>query len=231
MAKRRPRPAARARPRRRAAAPSTPRVRRKACRPDGHHHSNRDVCRPGRGEGARARTALERLAEEWTYILRSRTRWADDADLRQSFRGRALDDLERVGVPRTFMKKLASASHVEVELHGWDPADAVVNRLHEAAAEVPWEYLLSAGTRGVGRYRSMLITTAVPQSRRSGYRRAAAAGAVHRERARPAGGRIRLRVGARSHPAPRSAPTTTTATRTTGRTSRWRFPRPRSSAT
>jgi hypothetical protein len=95
---------------------------------------------------------VERLAEEWTYILRSRTRWADDQGLRQAARERALDDLERVGVPRTFMKRLASCSHVEVELHGWDPADADTNRLHEAAAEVPWEYLISAGTRGVGRY-------------------------------------------------------------------------------
>jgi hypothetical protein len=104
------------------------------------------------------RARVERLAEEWTYILRSRTRWADDQELRQSARVRALDDLERVGVPRTFMKKLASASHVEVELHGWDPADADTNRLHEAAAEVPWEYLISAGTRGVGRYHTLLIT-------------------------------------------------------------------------
>lgn len=101
---------------------------------------------------------VERLAEEWTYILRSRTRWADDQGLRQSFRDRALDDLERVGVSRTFMKKLASVTHVEVELHKWDPADADANRIHEAAAEVPWEYLISAGTRGVGRYQTILIT-------------------------------------------------------------------------
>lgn len=101
---------------------------------------------------------VERLAEEWTYILRSRTRWADDEELRLSKRERALDSLELVGVSRTFMKKLASASHVEVELHGWDPADADTNRIHEAAAEVPWEYLISAGTRGVGRYHNQLIT-------------------------------------------------------------------------
>jgi hypothetical protein len=162
MARHRPRPAAksatrRARPRRRAAAPSTPRVRRKPA--DDTVITIRAMTSAGLVEAKVLRqAAIERLAEEWTYILRSRTRWADDADLRQSFRGRALDDLERIGVPRTFMKKLASASHVEVELHGWDPADAGVNRLHESAAEVPWEYLLSAGTRGVGRYRSMLIT-------------------------------------------------------------------------
>jgi hypothetical protein len=104
------------------------------------------------------RAPIARLAEEWTYILRSRTRWADDRELRHSARDRALRALEFVGVPRTFMKKLATASHVEVELHDWDPADADRNRIHEAAAEVPWEYLLSSATRGVGRYLPQLIT-------------------------------------------------------------------------
>ncbi|MGH9199806.1 MAG: hypothetical protein ACRD2A_01045, partial [Vicinamibacterales bacterium] len=101
---------------------------------------------------------LVRLAQEWTYILRSRTRWADDEDLRQSLRERALDDLENIGVPRTFLKKLTSTSHVEVELHKWDAADEEANRIHEAAAEIPWEYLISAATRGVGRYHPILIT-------------------------------------------------------------------------
>ena len=101
---------------------------------------------------------LVRLAEEWTYILRSRTRWADDPGLRLSVRDRALDDLERVGVRRAFMKKLAAAPHVEVELHPWDSRDSELDRVYEAAADVPWEYLLSAGTRGVGRFDAMLIT-------------------------------------------------------------------------
>jgi hypothetical protein len=101
---------------------------------------------------------VARLAEEWTYILRSRTRWADDAELRLSVRDRALRDLERVGVPRAFMKKLATTSHVEVELHPWDTADRRLDAIHEAAAEVPWEYLISAGTRGVGRFHSLLVT-------------------------------------------------------------------------
>ena len=101
---------------------------------------------------------LQRIAEEWTYLLRSRTRWADDGDIRQSFRDRALKDLERMGVPRAFMNRLASTSHVEVELHAWNAADADAVRIHEAAAELPWEYLISAGTRGAGRHRSILIT-------------------------------------------------------------------------
>jgi hypothetical protein len=101
---------------------------------------------------------LLRLAEEWTYILRSRARWADDGDLRLWVRDRALDGLERVGVRRAFMKKLATAAHVEVELHGWKRGDARLDTLYEAASEVPWEYLISAATRGVGRFHNLLVT-------------------------------------------------------------------------
>jgi hypothetical protein len=42
---------------------------------------------------------IERLSEEWTSILRSRARWADDPQLRESIRERALVDLESIGVP------------------------------------------------------------------------------------------------------------------------------------
>ena len=119
-----------------------------------------------RTEGARGlietkvsrQARLERLAEEWTYILRSRARWADDGGVRQTLRVRALEDLIRVGVPRAFVRSLAATSHVEVELHGWDVADVEANRVHEAAADVPWEYLISAATRGVGRFDPLLVT-------------------------------------------------------------------------
>ena len=101
---------------------------------------------------------IARIANEWTYILRSRSRWSDADDVRQLYRNRALDDLARLGVNRAFVKKMVAYQHVEVELHPWDPTDAEANRIHEAAAELPWEYLLSAGTRGVGRYRPLIIT-------------------------------------------------------------------------
>lgn len=101
---------------------------------------------------------LARLAEEWTYVLRSRTRWADDSELRLLVRERALADLKRVGVRESFMKKLAGASNAEVELHPWNSADSDIDAIHEAAAEVPWEYLISASTRWVGRFRPLLVT-------------------------------------------------------------------------
>jgi hypothetical protein len=111
---------------------------------------------------------LERLAQEWAYVLRSRTRWADKPDIRRALRTRALDDLERAGVSRAFVRQLVSSRdaegerpmvhHVEVELHRWNAADGEADRIHEAAADVPWEYLISAATRGEGRYRSLLVT-------------------------------------------------------------------------
>jgi hypothetical protein len=101
---------------------------------------------------------LQRLAQEWNYILRARSRWAADADLRESIGARALADLKSVGINRTFLQELASVEGIEVELHEWDPADADATLIHEAAAEVPWEYLISAATRAEGRFKSLLIT-------------------------------------------------------------------------
>ena len=101
---------------------------------------------------------IVRIADEWTYILRSRSRWADDDDIREIYRERALDDLNTLGVSRAFMRRMASSPHVEVELRPWDPTDGAANRIHEAAADLPWEYLLSAGSRGVGRHGNLLIT-------------------------------------------------------------------------
>jgi hypothetical protein len=105
-----------------------------------------------------ASAPIRRVAEEWTYVLRSRARWAGDSDLRLEMRERAVNDLRRLGVEEAFLKALASTQHIEVELHDGNTASAAANALYEAAAELPWEYLISAGTRGVGRYHSLLIT-------------------------------------------------------------------------
>ena len=75
-----------------------------------------------------------------------------------SHRKRALEDLARLGVKLEFVKKLAAAMHIEVELHPWDAEDREANFIHEAAAEMPWEYLFSAATRGVGRHAPLLVT-------------------------------------------------------------------------
>jgi hypothetical protein len=105
-----------------------------------------------------AGAALERLAVEWAYTLRVRTRWNDDINLRQTLGDRALADLGRIGVRRAFVQRLAAVDFIEVELHGWNRKDTGANKVHEAASELPWEYLLSAATRRVGRFKPLLVT-------------------------------------------------------------------------
>ena len=71
---------------------------------------------------------------------------------------RAIEDLNSIGVHRDFLRQLALVDCIEVELHDWDRSDADATRIHEAAAELPWEYLISAATRSEGRFQSLLIT-------------------------------------------------------------------------
>jgi hypothetical protein len=101
---------------------------------------------------------IEELAGEWAYLLRSRARWVDQSSVRYSLRDRALTDLAQLGLKQAFIKRLATVYHVEVEMHQWDVNDATATRLHEAASAFPWEYLLSAATRGAGRFQPILIT-------------------------------------------------------------------------
>src|SRR5262249_31752235 len=61
-----------------------------------------------------------------------------------------------VSAPR--LRDLGKARRIEIELHDWDRRDPDVCKIHEAACEIPWEYLLSAGTRAEGRYHSTLIS-------------------------------------------------------------------------
>lgn len=105
------------------------------------------------------------LAQEWSYLLRSRTRWVDHNGVRLSLRDRALTDLEQLGFSRSFIRRLATVNHIEVELHPVSGTDAAAAQVYEAAAEFPWEYLLSAATRGAGRYQRILITRLIRNNR------------------------------------------------------------------
>ncbi len=69
-----------------------------------------------------------------------------------------MKDLLEIGISDDQMRQLATVDRIEVELHDWDPSDADAARDHEAAADVPWEYLLSAATRCEGRYHQLLIS-------------------------------------------------------------------------
>jgi hypothetical protein len=101
---------------------------------------------------------LPRLTQQWNYILRARARWASNPDLRAEIADRAREDLNSIGVHRDFLRQLALVDRIEVELHDWDRSDTDTTRIHEAAAEFPWEYLISAATRSEGRFQSLLIT-------------------------------------------------------------------------
>jgi hypothetical protein len=98
-----------------------------------------------------------RLAEEWSYLLRSRARWVEQEKVRLSLRDRALADLQLLGVKPAFIAQLANVSNVEVELHPWTE-NAAEGAIHEAASQFPWEYLISSSTRKAGRYLPILIT-------------------------------------------------------------------------
>ena len=100
---------------------------------------------------------LTHLARKWPYILRVRSRWVGDAGQRDAFGAQALVDLGHIGLGRDDIQHLVTADRVEIELHDWNDADAYAS-IHETAAEIPWEYLISAATRAQGRFESLLIS-------------------------------------------------------------------------
>jgi hypothetical protein len=107
---------------------------------------------------------IMRMAMQWGYILRVRTRWAGDTDMREYFGARAIEDLAKLGIKLPKIQEFALVKHIEIELLKWEPvkadaaAEAKAAGIVNAAAEIPWEYLFSAATRNVGRFQSLLIT-------------------------------------------------------------------------
>jgi len=98
------------------------------------------------------------MAAHWSYVLRVRTRWAHDAEMREYFGTRALADLEKLGVTVDVIARFASFRHIEVEFHRWEQVGPDAPEVVDAASEIPWEYLLSAATRNAGRFESLLVT-------------------------------------------------------------------------
>jgi hypothetical protein len=106
----------------------------------------------------KAAAVIVRMAMHWGYILRVRTRWAGDPDMRDYFGGKAIDDLAELGISRETIQQLASVKHIEIELYDRAPPGAETDPVMEAASEIPWEYLLSSATRNIGRFQSLLVT-------------------------------------------------------------------------
>jgi hypothetical protein len=108
--------------------------------------------------------AVLKLAREWSYILRVRTRWSGDPDMRDYFETRAIEDLTKLGMKSEDLQRFASAEHIEIELRNWrlTPPNETSTEMFEAASEIPWEYLLSAATHNLGRYQALLVTRCFP---------------------------------------------------------------------
>jgi hypothetical protein len=107
---------------------------------------------------AKAAPVIVRMAMHWGYILRVRTRWAGDPDMRDYFGTKAIDDLAELGIGRDAIQRFALAEHIEVELYNQSSATVDAAHLLDAASEIPWEYLLSSATRIIGRFESLLVT-------------------------------------------------------------------------
>jgi hypothetical protein len=101
---------------------------------------------------------ISRMAREWRYILRVRTRWAGDADMRDHFGEKAANDFKDLGIGPDDIRRFSSVEHIEVELYDTGLTTADGTPLLDVASEVPWEYLLSAVTQQSGRFESLLVT-------------------------------------------------------------------------
>jgi hypothetical protein len=102
---------------------------------------------------------IARMARQWGYILRVRTRWKGDADMRDSFGEKAIKDLDALGIGRDAIQGLASFEHIEVELFDTGALlEGTKTPVLDAASEIPWEYLLSSATQYVGRLEPQLVT-------------------------------------------------------------------------
>jgi len=108
---------------------------------------------------AKAGPIIVRMAMQWGYILRVRTRWAADEDMRDNFREKAINDFKDLGIEPDAIQRFASVKHIEVQLYdsGLKTEDGTALLL-DVASEIPWEYLLSAATQKAGRFESLLVT-------------------------------------------------------------------------
>ncbi len=107
---------------------------------------------------AKSDRIIGRMAKQWGYILRVRTRWAGDADMRDNFGEKAINDFKDLGIGPDAIQQFASVKHIEVEVYDSGLKAADGTSLLDVASEIPWEYLLSAATRKAGRFESLLVT-------------------------------------------------------------------------
>ncbi|BCN39866.1 hypothetical protein ALDI51_31850 [Alicycliphilus denitrificans] len=92
-----------------------------------------------------ARSIVAREAMRWTYVLRSRRRWVDEAATREQNETAACAALAQFGIDDAGLRQLAEGDCAVVRIP-WTGDEA----LHWESRILPWEYVLAAATR---RYR------------------------------------------------------------------------------
>lgn len=97
----------------------------------------------GKGEPVVLKSSreLQRIAVQWSYVLRNRRRWnTDEADVVEQAL-RAKEELKKLGITEAQLQRIAELQVIEVsipyssEAEGWE------------ARIFPWEYMISAATR------------------------------------------------------------------------------------
>lgn len=84
---------------------------------------------------------FQRLAVQWTYIVRNRRRWVQRDNSVDDQAERARSFLLQLGLSEPDLERLAFAGHVEVIIPWTDEETGWETRIF------PWEYVLTAGTR------------------------------------------------------------------------------------
>ncbi len=84
---------------------------------------------------------FQRVATQWTYIVRNRRRWAYRQDTVDDQAKRARDLLQQLGLSNADRERLAFAGHVEVVIPWVNEETGWETRIF------PWEYVLTAATR------------------------------------------------------------------------------------
>ena len=143
---------------------------------------------------------LIELAAKWMYILRNRSRWAKDDNLKINIGETAKDDLAELGIDEAAVMKICDSElrHVEVTFFDDHPTSRTSSPAQAAAMAFPWEFVLSSATRK-GRAETLLVTRLLlrDRPRRAGVPRQTA---LRGERAGATAGVLLVRVRTRTAP-------------------------------
>lgn len=117
---------------------------------------------------------LQRLALHWDFLMRNRSRWIEDEDLRAKIAQRSRDHLLAIEVEEPFLMALARAGQVEVAhtadlgdapghaspRGGFDVVGALVGfrrELERNARRMPWESLLTMAARKYQNHERLVV--------------------------------------------------------------------------